>query len=138
MTQLKDFAEWFKARRTKVEKWYSDGVGKFAFRVTVDGQAFVCAARSSGPKGGKTSVMKRIAGKAQTTDALIALRLPGGIRVFDPVTVLGHGEPDEPKEKARKKRGEVWVTVDVDLSCPFDEWYDGNAEPARFADVDAA
>lgn len=138
MTQLKDFAEWFKARKTKVESWYSDGVGRFAFKVTVDGQAFICAARSSGPTNGRTSIMKRIAGKAQVEDAFVALRLPDGIYVFDPVTVLGHGEVEEPKEKARKKRGEEWVSVDVGLSCDFREWYDGHAEPARFAEVDAA
>ena len=127
-SQIKDFAEWFKVRKTKVESWYSDGVGKFAFRVTVDGQAFVCAARSSASDG-RTSIMKRVAGKAQVNDALIALRIGDSIRIFDPVTVLGHGNVDEPHEDDRKKRGEKWVYFDVDLGCRFREWYDGTAKP---------
>lgn len=135
MSQVKDFAEWFKARRTKVEAWYEDGVGKFAFRVTVDGQAFVCAARSSA-NDGRTSVMKRVAGKAQVNDALIALRIGDTIHVFDPVTVLGTGNTDDPHEDERKERGEEWVYFDVDLGCRFEEWFDGHAEPVRYADVD--
>lgn len=138
MTALQDFAEWFKARETKIEAWYSDGVGRFAFRVTVDDQAFVCAARSSPPKDGKTSIMARVAGKAQTSDALIALRLPGGIRVFDPVTVLDTGERDTPAQSDRRERDESWVAVDLSVACTFSEWYDGDAKPLRFADVTEA
>lgn len=136
MSQVKDFAAWFKARRTKVEKWYSDGKGKFAFRVTVDGTTLICAARSSASDG-RTSIMNRVAGEAQTNDALIALRIGDSIRVFDPVTVLGHGNVDEPHEDGRKKRGEKWVYFDVDLGCRFREWYDGTAKPVRYAEVDA-
>lgn len=135
MTLINDFAEWFKARRTKVEAWYNDGVGKFAFKVTVDGQAFVCAARSSSPTGGQTSIMKKVAGKAQVNDALILLRTPAGTHVFDPVTVLDQGEVDDPHEDERKERGEKWVHVDVNLACDFEAWYDGAASPARYADV---
>jgi len=136
MSQVKDFAEWFKARRTKVEAWYEDGVGKFAFRVTVDGQAFVCAARSSASHG-RTSIMKRVAGKAQVNDALIALRIGDTIHVFDPVTVLAIGTTDDAHENERNERGEEWVYFDVDLGCRFDEWYDGYATPVRYADVDS-
>ena len=133
-SQIKDFAEWFKARRTKVEKWYSDGKGKFAFRVTVDGTTLICAARSS-TSDGRTSIMNRVAGEAQTNDALIALRIGDSIRVFDPVTVLGHGNVDEPHEDDRKKRGEKWVYFDVDLGCRFDEWFDGHAKPVAYKEV---
>lgn len=132
---IADFADYFKTRRTKIEKWYTDGVGRFAFRVTVDGQAFVCATRTNPPKKGKTSIMARVAGKAQTQDALIALRLRDEIHVFDPVTVLGHGEADEPAEEDRKKRGEKWVHFPVSLGCTFEEWYDGAGEPLRYHDV---
>jgi len=131
---LGDFAEFFKSRRTKVERYYEDGVGRFAFRVTVEGQAFVCAARSNPPKKGKTSIMARVAGKAQTTDALILLRLRDDMYVFDPVTVLGRGEADEPVEEDRKKRGEKWVHFPVSLGCDFREWVDGTAEPVRYHD----
>jgi len=134
MSVLADFAEFFKARRTKVEAWYEDDVGKWAFRVDVDGQAFVCAARKTPPKGGKTSIMKRVAGHAQTRDALIALRLRDGIYVFDPVAVLADGKPDDVAEDARKKRGEEWVEVPISLACTFEEWYDGSGEPVRYAD----
>lgn len=134
MTSLiEDFAAWFKARRTAVERWYSDSKGKFAFRVTVDGQTFVCAARSSAE--GRTSIMKRVAGKAQTSDALIALRIGDDIHVFDPVTVLDQGDVDDPHDDERKKRGEEWVYFDVDLGCRFEDWVDGHASPVRYADV---
>jgi len=136
MTLINDFAEWFKARKTKIEAWYSDGVGKFAFRVTVDGQAFVCVARSSTPTDGRTSIMKKVAGKAQVNDALILLRTPAGKFVFDPVTVLDQGEVDDPHEDERKERGEEWIYADVDLACDFESWYDGGAKPVRYADVD--
>lgn len=137
MTALQGFADWFKDRKTKIERWYSDGVGKFAFRVTVDGQTFVCAARASEPNDGETSIMARVAGKAQTTDALIALRLPSGIYVFDPVTVLDVGERDEPEEGDRRNRNETWVAVDIAVGCKFRDWYDGERSPTRFGDVTA-
>lgn len=136
MSAIDDFAEWFKTRKTPIERWYSDGVGKFAFRVTVDGQTFVCAARKSATSGGHTSIMNRVAGKAQTEDALIALRLRDGIYVYDPITLLGHGDTKEPVETDRKRRGEKWVHFPVSFGCEFREWYDGNAEPTRYADVE--
>lgn len=136
MTLIDDFAEWFKARRTKVEAWYEDGKGKFAFRVTVDDTPLICAARSSFPENGRTSVMKRVAGTAQVNDALIALRLGDDMLVFDPVTVLYQGNTDDPHEDERKERGEEWVYFDVDLGCRFEEWFDGHATPVRYADVD--
>lgn len=136
MTQIHDFADWFKRRETAVEAWYEDGKGRFAFRVTVDGQAFVCAARSSSHNG-NVSVMTRIPGEAQTIDALICLRIGDAIRVFDPVAVLAHGETDEPTEPGRRERGESWVEFPVSIGCRFDAWFDGDAEPSTFDDVAA-
>jgi len=135
MSALGDFAEYFKARKVRIRRWYEDGVGRFAFRIRIDGQDFVCVSRKTAPKNGRTSIMARVAGKAQTTDALIALRLRDRTLVFDPITVLAHGEAEEPREDDRKERGEKWVRVALDLGCEFDEWYDGTAEPARFGDV---
>lgn len=134
MSLIKDFASWFKARRTKVEAWYADDSGKFAFRVTVDGTPFICTARSS-MYDGRTSIMKRVAGTAQVNDALIALRVGDDIRVFDPVVVLYRGVDDDPTEDDRSNRGEEWVEFDVDLGCAFDDWFDGVAEPTRYEDV---
>lgn len=137
MSALSDFAEYFKARRVPVDAWYKDGVGRFAFRVEVEGQAFVCAARKTPPKDGTTSIMARVAGKAQTTDALILLRVRDRMLVFDPITVLGFGDADEPKDRKRRKRGEKWITVQTKLGCDFAEWCDGTAEPAYYAAIDA-
>jgi hypothetical protein len=134
-SQIKDFAEWFKARRTKVEAWYDDDKGKLAFRVTVDGTPFVCAARSPSSSD-RTSVMKRVAGTAQVNDGLIALRIGDTIHVFDPVTVLYQGNADDPHEDERKARGEEWVYFPVDLGCRFEDYVDGRDEPVRYADVD--
>jgi len=135
MSAIEDFAEFFKVRKTPIEDYYEDGVGKFAFRVTVDDQTFVCTARKTPPKNGRTSIMNRVAGKAQTQDALIALRLRDDIHVFDPITILGHGDTDEPAERDRKKRGEKWVTFPVSFGCTFRDWYDGGASPLRYKDV---
>lgn len=138
MSVLHDFADWFKARKTTIKRWFEDGVGKWAFLVEVEGQAFVCCARKSRPSNGKTSIMKRVAGRAQTRDAFIVLRLPDDeMYVFDPVAVLAKGDFDEPRESKRKKRGEEWVEVPVSLACTFEEWYDGGGKPASFADVEA-
>lgn len=133
MSVLHDFAEFFKARRVPIRAWYEDPVGKWAFRVDFAGKTFVCAARKSHPKDGKTSVMKRVAGRAQTNDAYIALRLPDDdVHVFDPVAVLAEGSADDVAESDRRERGEEWVEVSLRLSCSFDAWYDGNAEPATY------
>jgi len=138
MSVLHDFAEFFKVRKTPVRSWFEDGVGKWAFLVDVKGQAFVCCARKSRPSGGTTSVMKRVAGRAQTRDAFIALRLPDDeIHVFDPVSVLAKGDFDQPHESDRKERGEEWVEMPLSLACTFEEWYDGRGEPVSFADVES-
>lgn len=135
MTLIDDFAEYFKARRTSIEAWYEDDVGKYAFRVTVGGQTFVCAARSSASDG-RTSIMKSVIKRTLANDALIALRIRDTVRVFDPVTVLEQGDDDDPHEDDRKERGEEWVEFDVSFGCRFEEWADGNATPVRYADVD--
>ena len=138
MSLLNDFAEWFKVRKVPIKRWYSDDVGRWAFRVEVDGQTFICAARKTRPSKGTTSVMKRIAGRAQTRDALVCLRLPDDeTYVFDPVAVLAHGEADDILQDDRKKRGEVWVRFPLSIGCRFEEWYDGTAEPAAYGEVDA-
>jgi len=132
---IHDLAEWFKSRKTRVTAWYEDGVGRYAFRVCVDGQDFVACARSSPPADGRTSVMRRVCGKAQTTDAYVLLRTPEAMYVFDPVTVLAVGDPDDPHDDSRAKRGEAWVYVDVEYACTFEQWVDGYGKPTKFGDV---
>lgn len=134
-SQIKDFAEWFKARRTTVEKWYRDDVGNYAFRVTVDGTTLICAARSAASDG-RTSVMSKVAGAAQVNNALLCLRVGDTIHVFDPTTVLAHGDTSDPVEDSRKKRGEMWVYFDLGLSASFRDWYDGHAAPVEYAGVE--
>jgi len=136
MTLIQDFAKWFKARRTTIETWYSDSSGRFAFRVTVDGTPLVCAARSSATDG-RTSIMKRVAGAAQSNDGLVCLRIGDDIYVFDPVTILGRGNPDDPRKDGRRKRGEEWIYFDVDFGVRFDDWVDGHKRPVEYHDVDA-
>ena len=136
MGALGDFAEWFKSRKVGIKKWYSDDVGRWAFRVEVDGTDFICAARSSSASNGTTSIMKRVAGHAQTRDALIAIRLRDDIFVFDPVAVLADGTPDEVVDPDRRDRGETWVEVPLSLACSFRDWYDGTDAPSTYADVE--
>jgi hypothetical protein len=80
--------------------------------------------------------MNRVAGHAQTEDALIALRLRDATLVFDPVAVLGHGDTQDAVEDDRQKRGEKWVEFPTSYGVPFGEWYDGAAEPIAYNDVE--
>lgn len=138
MSVLHDFAEFFKRRKTKIRAWFEDPVGKWAFRVRVDGQDFVCCARKRRPTNGNTSIMTRVAGRAQSRDAYIALRLPDDdIHVFDPVAVLHEGDKDDVVEPDRRERGEDWVEVPMRLACSFEDWCDGHAEPVTYHDVES-
>lgn len=132
---IHNYANWFKNKKTPVKRWYSDGVGKFAFRVEVDGQPFIACARSASPTDGETSVMRRVCGKAQTTGAYVVVRTPAGDYVFDPVTILATGRVEDPHDEDRAKRGEQWVYVDVEHACRFELWVDGYGQPDSLADT---
>lgn len=135
MSALRDFAEWFKVRRTKIRAWYDDDVGRFAFKVKVDGTPLICVARRSSTASGTTSIMKKVVGRAHYQDALIVVRMRDDVMVFDPVTIFEHGECGDPKDTARRKRGEEWVYFPVELGCRFEEWFDGHAAPVTFGDA---
>lgn len=132
---LDDFAEFFKTRKTPVKRWYEDDVGRWSFVVEVDGTEFVCVARKTPPRGGSTSIMKRVAGHANSRDALVLVRLRDDIYVFDPVAVLADGTVDDVAQEKRRKRGEEWVEVPLRIACSFEEWYDGAASPDGYTDL---
>lgn len=138
MGVLDHFADFFKRRKVPIRAWFRDDVGRWAFRVDVDGQPFICAARKSAPSDDSTSLMRRVAGYAQTRDALIAIMLPDDrVFVFDPVAVLAHGTADEVYDQDRVDRDERWIKVPLSIGCRFQDWYDGVDAPAAYEDVAA-
>jgi hypothetical protein len=133
---LGHFEDWFKSRDTRIRHRYEDDVGQWAFVVQVRGDELVCAARSSyrDDDASQVSIMKRVAGRAQVRDGFVCLRVRDDILVFDPVAILAAGSNDEVFEDDRKKRGEQWGVVPVDVAVPFDRWFDG-VDPATFGDI---
>lgn len=123
-------ADFFKSRRTQIEAWYSDDKGRYAFRVTVQGQRFVTCAKKY-VNHGRASFMKgKVLERARDQDALVLLFIAEGNRwlVFDPRHALVHGEPSGGKSK-RVKKGEDWLDVDTDCACSLEAFIDGHAEP---------
>lgn len=138
MSLIHDFAEYFKSRRVAVDRWYEDDVGKWAFRVSIAGDDFVCAAVSrTDVVGGENvvSAMKTVPGRAQTRDAYVCLRVADEKYVFDPIAILAEGTEGKPHDDQRTERGEKWIYFPKSLGCELEAFVDGYAEPATFGDV---
>jgi hypothetical protein len=136
---LRGAADWFKARETHIRAWYKDTGGKYAFRVIVDGQPFLVAAKKY-LHGDQASFMKKLAERAADQDAYLLLFIKeGGHRVvFDPKRVLEFGTPPTPDESKRAKDGERWLDIPVDAAVDFQDWYDGTAEPLSIPKADGS
>lgn len=137
MSLLHDFKEELKAKGVPVEAYYSDDVGRYAFRVTIDGERFVCVARTSKKYDDRLSIMSKVAGEAQTLDAKVLVRYRDERWVFDPVAILHAGEKDEPEVEARRERGEEWVEFPTEIGCDFADYVDGFASPMRVTELTA-
>jgi len=138
MTLLTQFKDWFVSKGVRIITDIDDPIDDnrtIGFVAgPVDDTEFACAALSSA-EDGRVSVMVDIATEAAGRGALIALRIGDDVHVFDPRTVLNHGNHAPLKDEKRRERGEMWVYFDVGQGCRFDDWFDGHDDPDRYGDV---
>jgi len=130
MGALSEAAEWFKARQTAIEAWYDDAHGRYAFKVSVDGEPFVVAAKEYLYKG-NASFMNKVVMRAYDYDAKLLLFVTDRSNpyVFDPQTVIEDGEgADGPRTS---NRGETWIDVDAKAGVPLEDYADGRDTPKR-------
>lgn len=129
---LQQAADWFKARETAIGAWYNDDRGRYAFRVTVDGQAFIVTAKKYLKAGDASFMRKKVVQRAIDTDALLVLFVAeGGYQyVFDPAAVMDYGEPPG-DDSQRAKQGEDWLDVSARFGVPFEDWFDDRQDPPR-------
>lgn len=134
MSLLGHAADWFKARNTGIRTWYEDDNGRYAFRVTVEGQDFVVCAKKY-LHDGDASFMRKVVLRAADLDAYILLFVQGDGRrlLFDPQQVQDQGTPSDPSESQRAQQGERWLDVPTDWTVTFEEWYDDGKEPVPTA-----
>lgn len=137
MSVLRDFAEYFKARKVPIRRWYEDDVGAYAFRVVIDGTTFVCTARKKRLHADRISCFPKIPQIARDHDGYVLMRIKDDMLVFDPVKILANGTDTTNADPKRAKRGEKWVEFDDGWGVPFDEFIDGYAEPPKAAGLDA-
>lgn len=128
MGLLSDTAEWFTSRKTPIQRWYKDDEGRYGFRVTVEGEAFVVAALSQRHKTGDISVMEKLVRRAEDTDAMLLLRIGDERRVYDPDTFRRKRKTGVINDE-RAKRGERWLHVPADWGVDFRAYVDGDAHP---------
>lgn len=128
MSSLSNAAEWFKSRKTPIQRWFEDDVGRYAFRTQVDGQRFLVAAKNY-LHDGQASFMAKLAERAIEQDALLMLFVGDKRWVFDPRQVIEHGHPSDPDESKRQSEGEDWLDVPADWGVTFDRWVDHGHQP---------
>lgn len=128
---LSEAADWFKARQTGIQSWYSDDRGRYAFRVTVDDQDFVVTAKKYLKAGDASFMASKVVQRAIDRDALLVLFVKdGGYQyVFDPAAVKEYGEAPDPDESKRARDGEDWLDVTARFGVAFDDWYEGRSPP---------
>jgi hypothetical protein len=130
-------ADWFKRRNTSIEAWYSDDGGRYAFRVSVDGQPFTVCAKKYLVDGTASFMASKVVQRAIDRDALLLLFVQEGGRrlVFDPNTVQAQGVASTPDDSPRARRGEHWLDIPTDHAVDFDAWADGHQQPPAPSDI---
>lgn len=133
---LSDAADWFKRRETVVQTWYDDDVGRYAFKVTVDGQPMIVTAKEYLNDGDASFFADKVVQRAKDQDALILLFVfnSGKRLLFRPTTVQEVGVHRTAEQK-RQKRGEDWIDIDSDHAASFRGWYEGREEPDTARDI---
>lgn len=130
MGALSDAAGWFKARKTPIQAWYDDDHGRYAFKVTVDSEPFVVAAKKY-LYAGNASFMDKVVLRANDYDAKLLLFVVDRSNpyVFNPQTVIEDGtDADGPRSS---NRGEAWTDVDAKAGVPLEDYVDGRDTPKR-------
>lgn len=128
---LTQAADWFKARQTPIRSWVTDGGGRYAFAVKVDGQRFFVAAKKY-TYHGQASFMTKLVKRAADQEAYLLLFTESGQKyVFDAEHVLEYGKESNPQDSERASKGEGWLDIPVDASVSFRNWYDRGQTPTR-------
>lgn len=135
---LKQAADYFKRRQTGIQRWYSDDVGRYAFRVdpaeTPD--ALVVTAKKDLHEGMASFQRRRVLERARDQGDLVALFTAADRwLVFDPEAVLNHGVEDATQSDRRRRRGEDWVDIDTDIAVPLGDYASGRKMPDSVDDI---
>ena len=133
-------ADWFKARGVQIKAWHDDDGGRYAFRVTVDGDDFVVCAKQYIHDGRASFMQQKVLVRSAERDAKVLLFVGEGERwlVFDPWQVLEHGQPSDPSTSRRARKGQKWLEAPTDWACSFQGFLNGAAEPTWDSDTGAA
>lgn len=131
MGLLSDTADWFKSRRTRIEAWYEDDEGKYAFKVEPrPDEVFLVSAVSQTHQNGEISAMRKLVERAKDRDAMLLIRVRDDFLVFDPDTFTKRNREGTIRDD-RKARGERWLRVPKDWGADFQSYMDGRDEPQR-------
>ena len=127
---LADAADWFKRRKTPIQRYYKDTHGRYAFRVRVNGQPFYVAAKKY-LHGDQASFMSKLVDRAADADAFLMLFVmeTGDRLIFHPVQARENGQPSDPTESKRQAQGEDWLDVPTDWAVDFQRWHDDGKTP---------
>lgn len=129
MGLLRDTAEWFKSRKTRIQRWYKDDEGKYAFRVEPKpGEVLLVSAVSQTHKNGEISAMRKLVKRAEDADAMLLIRVRDDFLVYDPSTFTKRNREGTIRDD-RKARGEQWLRVPKDWGADFRAYMDGRDEP---------
>ena len=131
MGLLRDSAEWFKSRRTRIAAWYEDSEGKYAFKVEPQpGEVFYVSAVSQTHQNGEISAMRKLVDRARNADAMLLLRVRDDFLVFDPSAFTERNREGTIRDD-RKARGEQWLRVPKDWGADFGAYMDGRDDPQK-------
>ena len=128
MGLLRDTADWFKSRKTAIQRWYEDDEGRYAFRVEVNDETFLVSAVSQTHQNGEISAMRKLVKRADGKDAMLLLRVRDEFLVFDPSTFTSRNREGTIRDD-RKARGEQWLRVPKDWGAHFQRYLDGQESP---------
>lgn len=129
---LTDAADWVRGNGARIQSWVEDDTGRVAFRTSIDGQDFLVAAKQYLHKN-DASVMRRLAQRAAAKEMLILLWIDrtGDRLVFDPQTILDHGDDRATRDDSRQARRERWIDFPAAWAADLSAWVDGHDEPIR-------
>ena len=129
MGLLTDTAEWFKSRKIRIESWYKDDEGKYAFRVEPEpGEVLLVSAVSQTHQNGEISAMRKLVERAKDRDAMLLIRVRDNFLVYDPDTFTQRNREGTIRDD-RKARGEQWLRVPKDWGADFQSYMDGRDSP---------
>lgn len=134
--KIHEAEEWFTNRGAVKTADYRDSAGRFAFEVELpdapDPLVVSCVRQTHRGKGEEAAAMEKLLRTAEDRDALVALFVGDAERpkVWAPEVVLSKGEEDTITDERRRK-GETWITLPLDVGITLSGYVDGVADPRR-------